>query len=154
MAIVGQTYGAKVVGIDVWEVEPCLAGMVESHNINWWKAHSSLGPVHQACKDAVAALGLTNVELWQGTSDQYSKSFRDGEIGLLSVDGNHGPQALVDVMNYYRLTAPGALIAMDDTNWVEGGVYHVRHAIAWLMEQGCQRLDVVDECTMLQRPEI
>jgi hypothetical protein len=154
MALIGKEYGAKVVGIDCWDPTPCLEGMVEPHNKDWWKNHSHLGPVHKACKDAIAALGLTNVELWQGTSDQYSKSFQDKEIGLLSVDGNHGPQALVDVMNYFRFVAPGGLIAMDDTNWTEGGVMHVRHAIEWLTEQGCQRLAEVDECTMLQRPVI
>lgn len=154
MAVVGQTYGAKVVGIDVWEVGPCLEGMVDLPNIDWWRSHSQLGLVHAACKGAINALGLTNVELWVGTSDTYAKSFNEKEIGVLSIDGNHGPQAVTDAINYYRFVAAGGLIAMDDTDWSEGGVFYVRQAIEWLREQGCERLAVVDGCTMLQRPQI
>ena len=143
----------KVVGIDPWDVSACLEGMVEEHNRDWWERHSHLGPVYASCKAAIASLGLTNIELWVGTSDQYAGSFEPQQINLISIDGNHGFPVERDVRNYLRLLAPGALIAMDDTDWVEGGVKHVRRAIDFLIESGCTELAVVDGCTMLMRSE-
>lgn len=149
MAIAGQPHGAKTVGIDPWEVGPCLAGMVEQANRDWWAQHSSLKNAYHAAKDAVAKFELKNTELWVGTSNHYKDSFQDNEIGVLSIDGNHGPQAILDAKNYFRKVAPGGLIACDDTDWVEGGVFNVRHAIDWLRDQGCEFLSIVDTCTML-----
>lgn len=152
MAFEGNMYGAKTVGIDPWSVDPCLEGMVDTPNIEWWQSHSRLGDAHAACKKAIDRLKLKNTELWVGTSNLYRHSFQDNEIGVLSVDGNHGPQAVLDAMHYYPKVAPRGLIAMDDTGWSEGGVFYVQQAIEWLREQGCEFLVNVDGCTMVQKP--
>lgn len=154
MAHTAMKYGGKVVGIDPWSVEAALEGMVEEKNKEWWEKHSHLSPIKRSCEEVIQKLGLKNVELWVGTSDFYVNSFRDDEIGVLSIDGNHGPQAVKDAQNYYKKVKSGGLIAMDDTEWAEGGVFYVRHAIDWLTEQGCQKLTVIDGCTMLQKPAI
>jgi hypothetical protein len=125
--------------------------MVEDKNKRWWTEYSQLNAAYALCAKAVTGLGLKNTELWRGTSDQYKDSFRDDEIGLLSIDGNHGPQAVLDAKNYLRKVQRGGLIACDDTEWTEGGVYYVRQAIDWLRDNGCTFLDIVDGCTMLQK---
>lgn len=151
MALEGFNYGAKVVGIDPWDSKVCLQGMKSRENRDWWRNHSELDLVQSSCRDALQKLGLNNVELWVGTSDFYKNSFQDNEIGLLSIDGNHGQQALIDGKNYIRKVKVGGLIACDDEWWKEGEVATVQALIDWLKANNCTYLESIDGCAMLRK---
>jgi hypothetical protein len=112
---------------------------------------SYLTLVEDRCRQAITQLGLTNVELWKGTSDHYRNSFQENEIDVLSIDGNHGPQALVDGKNYLRKVKVGGLIACDDVWWTEGKVFTVKAMVNWLCENGCRSLGVIEGCEMLEK---
>ena len=143
--------GSRCIGIDPWNVRDCLQGMKNPWDRFWWRSRSNLNSVEKGCREAVKALELTNVELWKGTSDSYIGSFQDEEIDVLSIDGNHGPQAVLDAVNYLPKTKPGALIAMDDEDWADDGIFYVREAIEFLVTHGCKILTEIDHCVMLQK---
>lgn len=151
MALESLNYGSKVVGIDPWNVGACLMGMKTKENRDWWRNHAELDYVQASCRKAIDDLGLTNVELWQGTSDNFKNSFQDNEIGLLSIDGNHGDQALIDGQNYLRRVKPGGLIACDDEWWREKDKPTVQIMIDWLLANGCTYLESVEGCAMLRK---
>lgn len=151
MAWACREWHSKCVGIDPWDPKACLEGMKSSANRDWWRRLSHLGLVEERCREAIGQLGLTNIELWKGTSDQYRNSFRDSEIDVLSIDGNHGAQALVDGKNYLGKVKIGGLIACDDVWWTEGKVFTVRVLVDWLIENGCKTLGVIEGCEMLEK---
>ena len=151
MAYEARNYPSKCVGIDAWDKDVCLEGMTNLTDRAWWRYSSQMARVEASCRRAIHNLELKNVELWKGTSDLYKNSFQEDEIGLLSIDGNHGPQALIDGQNYLKFVAPGGLIACDDSWWEEGGVKTVQIMIDWLLSNGCIHLETIEGCAMLQK---
>jgi predicted O-methyltransferase YrrM len=158
MAFESKAY-SRCVGIDPWELEACLEGMLDPVSRHWWtsdftvraSSENQWPEAEAVCRNAIEKLGLTNIELWKGTSDFFKDSFEDESIDLLSIDGNHGPQALIDGKNYLRKVKPGGLIACDDATWNEDKVMHVKAMIDWLLANGCNHLGTVGDCAMLSR---
>lgn len=152
VALEAKAYGGKVVAIDPWKLGDCLEGMVKEANVQWWKQYSQLQAVKQAFLRARGDLGLEDtIEVIEMTSREAVSRFEDASIDYLSIDGNHGPPAVEDGQLYHPKLAPGALVACDDTDWEEGGVFYVRRMIDWLRDHECRFLDIVDGCTMLER---
>lgn len=152
VAVEAKVYGGKVYGIDPWSIPAALEGMEKTANVEWWRKHSALQSVKQEFLQARNELGLVGtVEVLQMTSREAVNRFADASIDYLSIDGNHGPPAVEDGQLYHPKLANGALIACDDTDWEEGGVFYVRQMIDWLRDNGCSFLSIVDGCTMLQR---
>jgi len=153
MAVAAASYPSRVYGIDPWEIAACLEGMVDRTSVEWWTHPNQipLSKLENDCRKAVRDLNLTNVQFLKGHSDLFADAFDDNSIDLLSIDGNHGPQALIDGQNYLRKVKRGGLIACDDEDWTEGGVKTVRLLVKWLLKNGCKSRGTITDCAMIQK---
>lgn len=150
VAIEAKAYGGHIHGIDPWSIPACLEGMEKEANKEWWTQCAALQKVEQSFLAAVKYYGLTDtVDVVKSTSREAVSRFEDSSVSYLSIDGNHGPPAVEDGQLYFPKLAPGALIACDDTDWEEGGVFYVQQMINYLRDNGCRFDSIVDGCTML-----
>ncbi len=134
----------KVIGIDPWDASASIQDQNEA-NTKWWGTIS-----HEAAYvdflDKRAQLDLVEIiAVERMISDYFTPP---AKIGLLVIDGNHGPQSIRDVERYAPSVPIGGLCMMDDVHW-EGG--YVRNATGVLMKMGFEALYKIDESVMFQR---
>src|SRR5262249_50087542 len=85
------------------------------------------------------------IEIHRVMSDYYDPP---PEVGILIVDGNHGPQVLKDVQRYAPSVTLGGCLFLDDLEW-QGG--DGRSALKLLLDSGFKELYRIDTGMMLQR---
>lgn len=106
------------VGIDPWEALPCLEGYnKEDPNYEWW-AKVDYNAVYQGFMNGMARNGLSDiVTTMKMTGTQAAPKVP--QLDYLHIDGNHTEEsALRDVLTYVPKCRPGAIIIMDDVNWI------------------------------------
>lgn len=148
MALEAKKYGGKAVGIDPWDNGTALEAMVNPGNVEWWEK-VNLSAVKESFDTTLKKLKVDNVEVLVGTADDFKERFPNNHFGVFSVDGNHGLPCMRDAQNYLRTVEKGGLIACDDENWIEGGIFTVQRMIQWLLENGCTYNCSIDHCAML-----
>ena len=116
----------RIVAIDPWSAEESVKGQ-ENANKDWWGNQAQHDLVHGRFITAITRLGIKGFIQVERTSSDRVAIIRN--IGLLHVDGNHGSQALKDVMKFAPSVAEGGVCVLDDLNW-EGGA--VGNAAEWL----------------------
>lgn len=107
-----------VIGIDPWEKSASVEGQPQEH-ATWW---GNLDHEHimKSFLAQVELLRLKNfVNVVRKRSDEVTPP---KNIDIISLDGNHGPQALKDVERYAPNVRVGGLIVFDDLNWSGGNV--------------------------------
>lgn len=115
------------IAIDPWMAEASIQGQEEADQ-KWWN--------NQAQHDLVFARFIKNIEKLNlfNRIEVRRKSSGQAEvpegIQLLHVDGNHGPQALLDVMKFAPAIPMGGVCVLDDINWSGGSV---GKAAEWLI---------------------
>lgn len=119
MAMAMKAIGKGVcVGIDPWASTASVVGMDEV-NAKWW-GQVNHDAIYWGFKDQVKALNLEeHVEIQRTTSDNAKVP---ENIGILSIDGNHGEQVLRDVRRFCPQVIPGGLVILDDIHWSSGCV--------------------------------
>lgn len=129
-ALAHKHNGSGVVwAIDPWNAPESAKGM-DGVNKEWWAARDHEA-IYRGFVDNVNILELREyVNVLRQPSDAVKPP---QEIGLLSVDGNHGEQSVRDVRRYAKNVRVGGIVVMDDINW-EGG--HVAKAAELLVSMG------------------
>lgn len=104
---------SKVIGIDPWEATSSIEDMPDPHR-DWWNK-VNYAQMAKSFVDHLDHYRLDNVEIRAMRSDQTTI---DEPIGILHIDGNHGPRASVyDVEHYAYKVQTGGYIFLDDIGW-------------------------------------
>lgn len=134
----------KVIGVDPWTPSASIQGQ-QNANLKWWGEQ----PHEQVYFDFIekrGQLGLNEViKIERMTSDYFDPP---KQIGILHLDGNHGPQAIKDAEKFGPLVQFGGFCFLDDLHW-EGG--NVLNALDLLRRVGFVELFRLDAGSMMQR---
>jgi predicted O-methyltransferase YrrM len=121
VALMHQHLGqGKVIAVDPWHSGCSVAGQVNPQDAEWWNRQDIHEVAYRAFDARVRSLELQKfVEVHRMHSDEFDPP---QNIGLLSVDGNHGDQAIKDVQRYAPMVKRGGFLVADDLNWTGGSV--------------------------------
>lgn len=120
-----------VVGIDPYDPLASAEGQT-GENLEWWSKQDHEA-MFQYCQQQIAAFGVQeNVTLIRKHSNAVDPA-ELGEVGLLILDGNHGPQAFSDIQRFSQRIPVGGYALLDDLNWKNGGV---SLAVDFLLKNG------------------
>ncbi len=129
-----------VVAIDPWKADCSIAGQVNPADQEWWNRQNIHEDAFMAFQSKIKELGLSNcVDIHRKHSDDVVPP---DEIGCLSVDGNHGEQAVRDIQRYAPKVARGGFLIADDLGWSGGSV---SAAVSLLPAMGFKELYRVDD---------
>jgi len=145
MAMKAVGHDGKIVGIDPWSSQASVQGQ-HGANEKWW-GEVDHEVAYRHFMGRLEKSGLLEV------SDILRMWSQDApvpeSIGLLHIDGNHGPAVLSDVRRFaLPAVSPGGIVFMDDVGW-EGG--HVEQAIRELRGMGFVELYTLDTGAVFQR---
>lgn len=116
------------VAIDPWAASASVEGQ-SGDNAAWW-AKCDHEAVFNSFRDRLARHKLLDLcVIVRRPSDEAPPMGSD----LLSIDGNHGEQAVRDVERFASRVSLGGILALDDLDWDQG---HVRRAHARAKELG------------------
>lgn len=132
------------IGIDPWNPKASMIGQSQA-NREWW-GNIDHEMVYGRFMKNVSELGLSNVvKICRAKSDEVEPP---QSIGILHIDGNHGPQAEKDIQRFAPNVKAGGLLIMDDLNW-EGG--YVGRAYENAKRMGFEELYRIEMGSCLQR---
>lgn len=128
LALAHQIAGGRVLAVDPWAAAASVEGQGEA-DAQWWSNQGMHEQVYAEFMQKRAMLGLEGVvDVFRGRSDDAQVP---AEIGILLVDGNHGPQAVKDVDRWAPNVVVGGIVYMDDLHWSGGAVLEgVSHLLA------------------------
>jgi predicted O-methyltransferase YrrM len=114
MAFAHRAIGrGRVIGIDPWNGPESAKGQIANHAQYWSTLNH--GRIYHDFMRQRKEFGLESVtEIIRFASDDYDPS---PGISVLSIDGNHGPQAIKDVERYAPMVKMGGLVFCDDLAW-------------------------------------
>ncbi len=139
----------KAIGIDPYDAEESAKGQTEPTSEKWWRDldHEK---VYQNCLWHIKKQGLENfVEIIKAKSRDVESP---NEICFLSIDGNHGEDALLDAKKFAPNVKLGGYCLLDDLDWTGG---YVRQAEEFIKSIGFSFVKLFDGQTGLyQRVEI
>ena len=137
-------YG-RAYGVDPYRAEESIKGQIHKDDQKYW-GNVNHEQAYQACLKHINDFGIQNTaKLIRQSSDEFQITER---IGLLRVDGNHGPQALRDVRRYAPMVEYGGLIILDDLHW--SGLA-VEQAADWLKSNKWRQLYELEDGAVFQR---
>lgn len=135
----------RVVAIDPWSRNCSRQGQTGDH-AKWWGEVADHEAVYRDFLKHCRELCVAHlVSIQRMTSDLCNPP---PVIDLFSLDGNHGPQVLIDVARYCPNVRIGGLLFLDDLNW-EGG--HVLKAAGMLRDLGFMELTRIDTGAIYQK---
>ena len=106
----------KVIGIDPWLPSASVEGQPEDH-AKWW-AKLDHDRIYNMAKENVIRYGVSEfAQLVRSKSEDAPVPL---EIGVLRIDGNHGPRCIVDVRRFAPAVVVGGTLYLDDVNWPNG----------------------------------
>jgi hypothetical protein len=126
---VGLLTDFRCVAIDPWHPAASVEGQTTDADREWWRGINH-ELVFQHFKHTLDAIGSNSVEIWRMRS---SEADPPKTIDLLSVDGNHGQQALEDVCKFAPAVPVGGICVLDDIGWAGG---FVGKSVEWLLVNG------------------
>ena len=119
--------------VDPWQTEASVAEQPKEHADHWGKVDHE--KIYNGFMEAVRKLGVAHrVRVLRQKSDDVDLS-KFQSIELLSIDGNHGPQALRDVKRFCPLVPVGGICVLDDLDWPQ-----VVPAENWILANGFVKL--------------
>jgi len=148
MLLAAKHIGAgRAIAIDPWSPEASAADQ-DDVNAQWWKNAD-----HDAAyRKFMARLKLHDLEhlcsICRMPSDQYEPTH---DIDLLSLDGNHGPQAVRDIERFASRVTLGGILALDDIGWSGDHVYRAQRRA---VELGFRDLYQLGSGVVMQRRRI
>ena len=121
-------------GVDVWEGSEAAKNYPSPHK-EYWSNQQLLDVVFEQCTRYIEGLNNEHIKLVKTTSKEFVKEFKDGEVEMLHIDGNHSEQeSYDDIINWWPKLAKGGVFILDDIGWVsEAGVNYCkeRGSIIW-----------------------
>ncbi len=112
----------KVYGIDPYEIEEAKQYDLEEEfrdTVNSFLEKIDLEQIYKSVIMNREVFGLSKtIEIIRKTSSQAVSYFKDIEIDMLHIDGNHDTRHVrEDITNYAPLIKDGGIIVFDDINW-------------------------------------
>lgn len=146
MALAHKVIGhGKVLGIDPYSVDAAAIGQEGEHK-DWWMTKSNLDGIYNQIVSNIDLFNLKEyLTLVRAKSDDVEPPV---QIDLLSIDGNHGMQAVRDVDRFAPKIRLGGICIMDDLAWPGGGV---AQAVEHLRALGFAQLYPLDGGAVFQR---
>lgn len=146
MAMAHREIGkGRVVAVDPWARQASKQGQT-GENAKWWGEVADHEAVYQDFTRRTRELCVAHlISIHRMTSDYFTPP---SVIDLLSLDGNHGLQAVKDVARYCPNVRVGGLVFLDDLDW-QGGA--VRIAAQKLIEMGFINIGALDTGAIYQR---
>jgi hypothetical protein len=134
-----------VVGIDPWSPAESAAGQVQEADRTFWGAldHEKVRVGFMAKVNELAVQNCCQIHRLK--SDAFDPP---DNIGILSLDGNHGETSIRDAERYGPKVRTGGLVFLDDLHWSGGSV---TKAYETLTKMGFQRLYDLGTGLVLQR---
>lgn len=130
MALRDNHHGT-IIGIDPWHTEASAEGQTTEEDHKWWQEVASHELVYQHFLHYVEKLGLKSIcEIHRDKSEKIDPP---AGLGLLHVDGNHGPQAFDETVRLAPKVLQHGFVVLDDLTWSGG---HVQRAADWLKQNG------------------
>jgi predicted O-methyltransferase YrrM len=120
MALAHQYNGfGRVVAIDPWAAVASVQGQ-QGADAEWWASQERHDYVYGQFIANMHRLGLANfIEVNKAKAAAVEPP---SEIGVLIVDGNHGPDSIADVERFAPRVVNGGVVYCDDINWAGGAV--------------------------------
>ena len=133
-----------VYGIDPWDSQASLEGVMHEGNIAFWRTVDHEGILLQLI-DVIGQYGLDDsVRLVRDTS---AHAPIIEEIDILHIDGNHSDvTSYIDVTKWVPLVRKGGWIVFDDMNWFENGVTTTGRAVEYLNTHCHQIAEINEAC--------
>ena len=140
-----------IYGIDPWETDAALEGMVSVANKDWWST-IDLQTIRMGCEDLIRLENLSSYcQLLKAKAEEVSDQFQDNSIDLLHIDGNHSEEkSLKDVNLYLPKVRDDGFIFFDDVTWYDGEKITTTKARE-LLRQNCEELEIVGDCAVFQK---
>jgi predicted O-methyltransferase YrrM len=114
----GHVAGGRAIAIDPWDARASVSGQIDEADRQWWALDHE--PVYWKFLARVERHGLSElVKVERMTS---SEAQVPGCIDLLHIDGNHGEQAIADVLRFAPSIPMGGVLVLDDLEWSGGTV--------------------------------
>ena len=135
----------KIYGIDPWDNEASLEGVMHESNIAYW-SHIDHNGVLKRLMEVIQQYELEdNIELIRCSSAD-APPIQDIEI--LHIDGNHSEvTSYIDVTKWVPLVRKGGWIIFDDMNWFENGVTTTGRAVEYLNTH-CHKIAEINEACL------
>jgi hypothetical protein len=134
MALAHKEFGGGVcIGIDPWLNHASKQGQVGKDEAYWAQLdHES---VYQVFLTAMRQLSVESFcRIHRMTTDEFDPI---PEVGMLHVDGNHGPQAESDIKRFSPMVVSGGFCCLDDLDWTGGAP---RRGAEWMLQNGFEML--------------
>jgi hypothetical protein len=146
MALAHKFIGrGRVYGIDPWDNLAAIDGMEGEHAQFW-----SIVPLNDIYKKCLISVKRYDVQDQVVILREKSETaFVPEGIGVLRIDGNHGPKSLVDVQRFAPNVIVGGFLYMDDVNWTNGPLEN--GADEWLFDRGWKKVGSVDDTWIFRR---
>lgn len=135
----------KVIGVDPYSNVASSEGQDNPEDKKFWSTvdHEMIYGYAKKCLTDNGLDGI--VELVRARSDEYTPP--DG-IGILRIDGNHGPTAISDAKRYAPKVIQGGFIFCDDLNWTGN---YTNKAAKWLLDNGFKSLYFIEDTQVFQK---
>ena len=135
----------KCIAVDPWQAQASVVGQTGAHAA-WWSDQQKHDLVYERFMGNMHRLGLTaQIEVHKMKACEVTPPKK---IGLLVVDGNHGPDSIADVERWAPNVTVGGVCYADDINW-KGG--HVVEAVERLKAMGFVQIYERDTGAFFQR---
>lgn len=146
IAMAHREIGKGIVwAIDPWSADASVKGMTGKDAV-WWGRECDHEAIYQDFIRKVETTGVANfITIKRAKSDDVEPP---KNIGLLSLDGNHGEQAVRDADRYCPRVKVGGCVSLDDLDWSQG---FVRKAEKRILEIGFVELYKLGTGAMFQR---
>jgi hypothetical protein len=105
------------IGIDPYSQEASSEGQVSEADRQWWGTTDHEWALRTCTENVLKYKVETHVTLIRSKSQDCDPP---EHIGLLRIDGNHGPVVLDDIKRYCPNCDVGAILFLDDLNWSGG----------------------------------
>jgi len=131
----------KVWAIDPWSQTASIQGQVNPEDVEWWSHQDRHNYAYSEFEKNLVENGLMGiVHIERFPSDDVEPP--DG-IGLFHCDGNHGEQAIRDIVRFAPKIIVGGVAVLDDIGWTGGAI---NLAVEKLLQSGFVELyRVTDE---------
>lgn len=123
-----------VIGIDAWNKEVALEGMVEPIGKEWWE-QLDLQEVYTKFLDNLTEFGVKNFTTI--VKEDSNLVTPPPTIDMLHVDGSHEKTATNDITRFGANVIRGGLVILDDLDWSSGAP---RAGADWLLTNGFREL--------------
>lgn len=138
----------KVIAIDPWDPVASIEGQ-DPVNAAWWGEKQRHVWAYETFLQRLKMFELEDVvEIRRERSDV---SVSPSGIGLLHVDGNHGEQAVADVLRFSPNVRAGGIVILDDYHWSSGSVARAGEMLEATGFKPLYEIDVVSYGRVYQR---